>query len=331
MKADHPLERAIPAIRLGRRRRRGERVANFHLTNEEERLDLIGSMEWPSPLSRRLSHHLLDRVEQQPGAVLHAWWMALYHGRQRRRGHCWMVGATEGLANYLGEVLGTPHHPQAQAVCAKFPPQWNLYAPWEDLVRQLTERQHPKLQQVIVALGRETLPRTLTVSGFLPSEGSQEFVRFLMATSDPQTRRWWFPAFLEQARQRIDQPKCHPWQAHGFKALFGRTIDDVAIERYAEQLDVLAGLGQEDWVRVGREVADMFVYFQGRPRPQDTCVAFMDQWLNAEGPWDALELPNSHPIVLAMSTHPRLRRAALLGGLGPQRVDDEQTGERRAL
>lgn len=191
MKADHPLERATPAIRL-RRKRRGERLAHFHLASEEERVDLIGAMKWPSTFSRRLTQFLLERIDQQPGAVLHA------------------------------------------------------------------------------------------------------------------------------------------WQLHGFKVLFGRSLEDVIQERYEEQLDVLVGLDIEDWVRVGRKVADMFVYFHEKPAARRTCEAFMSAWLNAEGPWQALEL-SGHPIALAMAHHPRLRRDTLMGGLDPYRVGENPEGERRAL
>lgn len=329
MKADHPLERAIPAIRL-RRKRRGERLAHFHLASEEDRVDLIGATEWPSTFSRRLTQFLLERIDQQPGAVLHAWWVALYHGRQRRRGHNWMVGAAQRLGDELGHILGSLDHPQARALCAKFPPQWNRYEPWEDLVRGLAARGHPHLQRVIMTLGQETLPRSLTVSGYLPNEGSQQFVRFLIEMSDPQTLRWWFPAFLEQVQERMDQHQLHPWQLHGFKVLFGRSLEDVILERYEEQLDVLVGLDIEDWVRVGRKVADMFVYFHEQHAARRTCETFMSAWLNAEGPWQALEL-SGHPIALALAHHPRLRRDTLMGGLDPYRVGENPEGERRAL
>ena len=89
MHGDHPLERAKPLEPAGgvavrrdgmnkpsARPRKGERVLNWkYLVKEDDRLDLIRSLDWPSPLARRLSLYLLERLDQQSGAILDTWYL----------------------------------------------------------------------------------------------------------------------------------------------------------------------------------------------------------------------------------------------------------------
>ena len=349
MHGDHPLERAKPLDLTGgvavlrdgmnkpsARPRKGERVLNWkYLVKEDDRLDLIRSLDWPSPLARRLSLYLLERLDQQSGAILDAWYRCLYHGRKRRRGVQWLDQAYARVAHTLGEVLGeeaapdSPARVRRQELLDQFPPQWNLYEPWEALVRWLVDHQHPRAQQVIHTLGEQTFPRTLKVSGYLPGEGSQRFIRFLMGQSDERQRRAWMPLFLTLAKGRLIQPKLHPWQQYGFAVLFERTLGDVLLERFIEQLDGMVDLDEADWVAAGQGVVGLFEACEQEGWSGKTCLDFMVAWLDREGPWEALGLGADHPVRMAMADHPVLRKAALMGRL----CEGEHVGgdDRRAM